>query len=68
MVRLRMRQTTNGQYLMEIIEEHNPILLNKSDLCQGLITRRRVTINSIEERTVKRIFSGLFTANKIFEF
>ena len=45
-------QSKNGKYLAEFIENNNLAVLNGSSLCQGTITRKRVTVNSTEESVI----------------
>ena len=45
-------QSENGRILSEIIRRHGLILGNSLQQCKGLITRRRVTRNSIEESII----------------
>ena len=46
-------QTQNGQILAGILERHNLVVVNSlTEKCSGLITRRRVTINRIEESII----------------
>ena len=45
-------QSENGRILSEIIRTHGLIVGNSLQQCQGLITRRRVTKNNIEESII----------------
>ena len=45
-------QSDNGKMLAKLIEDHDLVLVNGSEICKGLITRRRKTINSIEESII----------------
>ena len=43
------QQSKNGKLLLEMVQRQTLILLNSSDLCQGKITRHRVTKTGIEK-------------------
>ena len=46
-------QSQNGKLLANIISRHSLVVLNgKEDLCEGSITRRRVTKNGVEESII----------------
>ena len=51
-------QSNNGILLPEMIKRQNLFLLNASDLCQGKITRHRVTKNSIEMPIIAKLSSA----------
>ena len=38
----------NGELLIELCERNNLVICNTTDLCQGVITRQRVTVNGVE--------------------
>ena len=42
-------QSENGKLLEKVILENELIVINSTELCHGIITRHRTTINSIEE-------------------
>ena len=42
-------QSNNGNFLERIIEENDLIVVNGSSLCEGLITRKRITVLRKEE-------------------
>ena len=42
-------QSENGKLLEKVVVENDLIVVNSTELCSGLITRHRKTINSIEE-------------------
>ena len=42
-------QSKNGKLLEDIINDNDLVVVNASSLCQGSITRRRVTVKSVEE-------------------
>ena len=65
-------QSKNGELLAEVIEENDLIVVNSSNLCEGVITRKRVTINSVEESVIDyfivcRLFYKLIVKMKIDE-
>ena len=41
-------QSRNGKYLQRFIEENDLVCVNGTDLCEGVITRMRKTVNSTE--------------------
>ena len=45
-------QSGNGKKLMEVIEDNDLIIVNGTDLCEGLITRKRNFDNSIENSVI----------------
>ena len=45
-------RTDNGELLLGIIERNNLTVCNSSQLCTGVITRRKTTINGIEESVI----------------
>ena len=45
-------QSSNGQYLVDLIERNNLIICNSTEKCQGLITRRRMTKTNAEESII----------------
>ena len=45
-------RTDNGELLLGIIERNNLSICNSSEKCSGLITRKKVTINGIEESVI----------------
>ena len=42
-------KSKNGKCLQRVIEENNLVCVNSTDLCQGVITRYRKTVNSTEK-------------------
>ena len=42
-------QSPNGKLLMKIVNENGLIVVNSSDICEGLITRKRKVLNTTEE-------------------
>ena len=40
----------NGELLIELCERNNLVICNTTYLCQGVITRQRVTVNGVEKR------------------
>lgn len=46
------QMSENGAMLNEILIKHNLMVLNSSEKCKGLITRRRDTIKGIEESVI----------------
>ena len=47
--------SSNGEYLLDFTERNNLIICNATDMCEGTITRKRVTIN-VSERSVLDYF------------
>ena len=45
-------QTKNGKLLEKVIEDNDLIVVNGTDLCEGVITRFRKTINECEESVI----------------
>ena len=45
-------QSENGKLLSGIIERHSLVIGNSLDKCKGLITRKRATINGVEESII----------------
>ena len=45
-------QSENGKILADIIKRHNLIVGNGLPKCKGLVTRKRVTKNGIEESII----------------
>ena len=45
-------QSENGKLLAGVIERHNLVLGNSIDQCKGLVTRKRITTNGIEESII----------------
>ena len=39
----------NGQMLLDLVSRNNLVIGNSTDLCDGTITRKRKTVNGIEE-------------------
>ena len=58
-------QSNNGIFLVEMIKRQNLFLLNASDLCEGKITRHRVTKNGIERSTIDYIIVCEFMYRKL---
>ena len=58
------RISENGRFLKDIIERENLVLLNSSPLCQGVITRHRVTKNNEE----KSVIDFIITCDKLSIF
>ena len=46
------KQSENGRILAGIVERHGLLVGNSLEQCKGLITRRRVTKNCVEESTI----------------
>ena len=46
------KQSENGRILAGIVERHGLLVGNSVKQCKGLVTRRRVTKNSVEESTI----------------
>ena len=46
------QQSDNGRILAGIIERHGILIGNALDKCEGLVTRKRVTKDAIEESTI----------------
>ena len=44
--------TANGKILLDICERQNLTILNTLDTCKGVITRERITVNSIEQSVI----------------
>ena len=44
--------TANGKILLDICERQNLTILNTLDSCKGVITRERITVNSIEQSVI----------------
>ena len=57
-------QTSNGKYLVDLVDRNSLVLCNATDKCQGLITRRRITQNKIEES----IIDYLIVCENMFSF
>ena len=45
-------QSENGKILAGIIERHSLVIGNSVEKCKGLITRKRITKNAVEESTI----------------
>ena len=60
-------QSNNGVLLLEMIKRQNLFLLNASDLCQGKITRHRVTKNSIEMSIIDYVIVCEFLYRKLIK-
>ena len=45
-------QSRNGKLLMEVVEENDLIVVNASDICEGVITRQRDTIDRSEKSVI----------------
>ena len=45
-------QSRNGKLLMNVVEENNLVVVNASDICEGVITRQRDTIDRSEKSTI----------------
>ena len=39
----------NGEFFLDFVARNNLVIGNATDLCEGRITRKRVTVNGIEE-------------------
>jgi hypothetical protein len=46
------KQSENGRVLAGIVERHGLLVGNSLEECKGLITRKRVTRNCVEESTI----------------
>ena len=44
--------SANGQLLFEVINRNNMIVCNSLESCDGTITRRRSTVNGLEESVI----------------
>ena len=44
------QRSGNGELLIELCERNNLVICNTTYLCQGVITRQRVTVNGVEKR------------------
>ena len=58
------RMSENGRFLKDIIEREALVLLNSSPLCQGVVTRHRVTKNAEE----KSVIDFIITCDKLSIF
>lgn len=58
-------QSQNGKILANIIKKHNLIVVNGLPLCQGVITRRRETIDGIEESAINFVLMSSDLLNYI---
>ena len=45
-------QSRNGKKLENLLEENDLVVVNGTDLCKGVITRKRSTINGTEESVI----------------
>ena len=45
-------QSSNGKILENIIEKHDLIVVNNLEICSGSITRKRTTVNGVEESII----------------
>ena len=45
-------QSSNGKLLEKVVEDNELVVVNGTDLCEGVITRFRKTINDCEESTI----------------
>ena len=45
----------NGQLLFDFVRRNNLVICNTSDLCEGKITCKRITINGTEESIIDYI-------------
>ena len=57
-------QSSNGAFLIDLVNRNNLIICNATDKCQGLITRRRKTQNKIEES----ILDYMIVCEEMFSF
>ena len=48
-------ETPNGRILLDMCERQNLTILNTHDLCRGVITRERITVNNIERSIIDYI-------------
>ena len=48
----------NGKILVAIIDRHSLFVVNSSDKCNGLITRRRVTTQRTEESSLDLVITS----------
>ena len=48
-------ETPNGRILLDMCERQNLTILNTLDLCRGVITRERITVNNIERSIIDYI-------------
>ena len=46
------QRSSNGDLLVELCERNNLIICNAMELCQGVITRQRTTVNGIEKSAI----------------
>ena len=47
--------SNNGELLLDFVKRNNLVICNASDLCEGKITRKRITINGTEESIIDYI-------------
>ena len=47
-----VEQSKNGELLMKVIEENDLIVVNATDVCKGVITRYRKTVNGEEKSSI----------------
>ena len=45
-------QSENGKLLEKVIAENDLVVVNGTELCNGVITRHRKTMNSLEESAI----------------
>ena len=58
-------QSENGQILAGIIERHGLLIGNALPQCEGVITRKRVTKDTIEESTIDFVLLSADLANEV---
>ena len=61
------QQSENGRLLADIIERHGLIIGNSLKKCTGLVTRKRVTIDTTEESTIDFIIISEDLVNDVQE-
>ena len=45
-------QSGNEKLLAKVVDENDLVVVNATDLCEGVITRHRKTVNSVEESVI----------------
>ena len=58
------QQSDNGRLLAEVIEQNELIVVNGTNICEGLITRYRKTVTGIEKAAV---LDHLIVCHGLFE-
>ena len=47
--------TPNGKLLLEMVDRNNLVVANSLDICKGVITRERITKESVEQSVIDYI-------------